>query len=239
MDVPETLAPTQLFNRCDPDEFTFITTDELDGTTEIAGQQRALEAIRLGMKIRRNGFNLFALGPAGTGKQSTVLQFLNNLSPGETRPDDWCYVYNFDKPRTPKALRLPPGRACKLSGDMAHLVETLFSVMPSAFSSEEYQTRKKEIQESFHEQQTSAIEALENDAKEHAISLIRTPSGFAFAPLKKGEVIKPDDYMQLKKEERDKIEKEIERLRDSLQSIMAQFPKWQRETAEKVKELNR
>jgi len=239
MPVPEKLRPAQLFNRCDPDAFEFNTTADLNGTAEIAGQERALEAIRLGMGIRRDGFNLFALGPAGTGKQSTVLQFLNNLAPGEARPDDWCYVYNFDKPRNPKALRLPPGRACKLSDDMAHLVETLFSVMPSAFSSEEYQTREKEIQESIHEQQASAIEALEDDAKKHDISLIRTPGGFAFAPLKKGEVIKPDDYMRLKEAERAKIEEQIDRLRDVLQSIMAQFPKWQRETAEKIKELNR
>jgi lon-related putative ATP-dependent protease len=239
MPVPEKLRSEQLFNRCDPDSFEFSTTAQLDGTTEISGQQRAIEAIMLGMGIRHDGFNLFALGPAGTGKQSTVLQFLNTLAPEAPRPDDWCYVYNFAKPRNPKALRLPPGQACKLSGDMDHLVETLFSVMPAAFSSEEYQAREKEIGESLQEKQTSAIEALENDAQEHDITLIRTPGGFAFAPVREGKVIAPDVYMQMKQEERDQIEKETNRLRDSLQSIMAQFPKWQRETAEKIKELNR
>ncbi|NTW54609.1 MAG: AAA family ATPase [Chlorobaculum sp.] len=239
MPVPEKLLPAQLFNRCDPGSFEFGTTAELDGATEIAGQQRALEAIRLGMGIRHDGFNLFALGPSGTGKESTVRQFLNAIAPGRARPDDWCYVYNFSKPRNPKALRLPPGMACRLSDDMDHLVETLFSVMPAAFSSEEYQAREKDIGESLLEKQSSAIETLETDAREHSISLIRTPGGFAFAPVIEEKVIAPDDYMAMKKEERDKIEKEIDRLRNSLQSIMAQFPKWQRETAEKIKELNR
>lgn len=239
MPVPEKLHPAQLFSRCDPGEFAFSTTAELDGSTGIAGQQRALEAIRLGMGIRHDGFNIFALGPSGTGKETTVLQFLNAIAPKEARPDDWCYVYNFAKPRSPKALRLPPGQACKLSGDMDHLVETLFSVMPTAFSSEEYQAREKEIGESLQEKQAGAIETLETDAREHNITLIRTPGGFAFAPVIEEKVIAPDDYMSMKKEERDKIEKEIDRLRDSLQSIMAQFPKWQRETAEKIKELNR
>jgi len=239
MPVPEKLLPAQLFNRCDPGSFEFGTTAELDGATEIAGQERALEAIRLGMGIRHDGFNLFALGPSGTGKESTVRQFLNAIAPGRARPDDWCYVYNFSKPRNPKALRLPPGQACRLSGDMDHLVETLFSIMPAAFSSEEYQAREKEIGESLLEKQSSAIETLETDAREHSISLIRTPGGFAFAPVIEEKVIAPDDYMAMKKEERDKIEKEIDRLRNSLQSIMAQFPKWQRETAEKIKELNR
>jgi predicted ATP-dependent protease len=122
---------------------------------------------------------------------------------------------------------------------MERLVETLFSVMPAAFSSEEYQSREKEIGEALQEKQANAMEALEKDAREHEITLIRTPGGFAFAPVREGAVIAPDDYMKLKQEERDQIEKETGRLRDSLQSIMAQFPKWQRETAEKIKELNR
>ncbi|MBN1929230.1 MAG: AAA family ATPase [Chlorobiaceae bacterium] len=239
MPVPEKLRPEQLFNRCDPAGFAFSTTADLEGQAEIAGQQRALQAIRLGMGIRRDGFNLFALGPPGTGKESTVLHFLNATAPKEARPDDWCYVYNFDKPRNPKALRLPPGKACRLSDEMDHLVETLFSVMPAAFSSEEYQSREKEISESYHEKQGSAIELLEQDAKEHEITLIRTPGGFAFAPVRKGKVIDSDEYMRLKPEERVKIEQEIGRLRDSLQSIMSQIPKWQRETADRIKELNR
>ncbi|NTU68739.1 MAG: AAA family ATPase [Chlorobiaceae bacterium] len=239
MPRPEKLAPGQLYNHCDHGQFVFETTAELDGTTEIAGQKRALDAIRFGMGIRHDGFNLFALGPSGTGKQSAVLHSLSGLAPGAPCPDDWCYVYNFEKPRHPRALRLPPGRACELVSDMEHLVEALFSVMPAAFSSEEYQSREKEINESFQERQDTVIEELEEDARKRDIALIRTPGGFAFAPVKKGEVIKPDDFMHLKQEERDRIEAEMVRLKDALQSIMAQIPKLQRERIEKLKELNR
>ncbi len=239
MQAPEKLAPSQLFSKCDPGEFEFKTTAELDGSTEIAGQHRALDAIRLGMSIKHDGFNLFALGPSGTGKQSTVLKFLDSLAPDAPQPDDWCYVYNFEKPRNPKALRLPPGKACMLSEDMDKLVETLLNIIPSAFSSEEYQSKEKEIRDSFQKKQNSAIEKLEHDAKKHDIALIRTPGGFAFAPIRKGQVINSDNYMRLKKETRDTIEKEIDRLRDALQSVMAQIPKWNRETSEKLDELNR
>lgn len=239
MPSPVKLAPEQLCNRCDPDQFTFDTTSELDGTTGIAGQQRALEAIRFGMGICHDGFNLFALGPAGTGKQSTVLHYLNSLAAEAPSPDDWCYVYDFGKPRQPKALRLPPGRACGLGDDMERLIEALFTVIPTAFSSEEYQAREKEINESFQERQGKAIGELEQDAMEHDIALIRTPGGFAFAPVRKGEVLKPDEFMHLKEEERERIEAEMLRLKNAMQSIMAQIPKWHRESVEKIKELNR
>jgi lon-related putative ATP-dependent protease len=239
MPVPARLSTDQLYTRCDPERFDFRTTADLDGASEIAGQFRALDAIRFGMGIMHDGFNLFALGPSGTGKQTTVQQYLNRLAPEASRPDDWCYVYNFEQPRNPKALRLPPGKAGSLGSDMEHLVETLFSVMPAAFSSEEYQAREKEIRESFQEQQGTAIEELEQKALENNIALIRTPAGFAFAPTRKGEVLKSEDFMRLKKEEREAIEQEIERLKNSLQSIMAQIPKWHRESIEKIKGLNR
>jgi lon-related putative ATP-dependent protease len=191
------------------------------------------------MGIKQNGFNLFALGPNGTGKQTAIMHFLSNKAPGAPVPSDWCYVNNFEKPRHPKALKLPAGKASSLSRDMEHLLEALFTVIPAAFSSEEYQAQEKDIREKFQEKQAIAIEELEKKGAENHIALIRTPAGFAFAPEKEGEVLKPEEFMLLKKEERDSIEEKIIALKTAMQSIMAQIPKWQRETQEKIKELNR
>jgi lon-related putative ATP-dependent protease len=233
------LPPEKLYRTCDPGEFSFSTTEELDGPIKPAGQKRALEAITFGMGIRHEGFNLFALGPNGTGKQSAITSFLEGIAPGSPLPSDWCYVNNFEKPRHPKALQLPSGRAVRFAGDIEQLVEALFTVLPAAFSSEEYQAQEKNIREKFQEEQTGAIELLEQKAAEKNIALIRTPAGFAFAPVKNGEVINPEEFMKLTKEEQETIEKEIDELKNALQSIMGQIPKWQRETQERIKELNR
>ncbi|NMW20211.1 MAG: AAA family ATPase [Chlorobiaceae bacterium] len=239
MALPAKLSPEILYRTCNPQEFNFSTTAELDSTVKATGQERAFEAITFSMGIKQDGFNLFALGPNGTGKQSAIMHFLGNTAPGATVPSDWCYVNNFEKPRHPKALKLPAGKACSLARDMEHLVEALFTVIPAAFSSEEYQAQEKNIRENFQEQQADTIGELEKKAAEEHIALIRTPAGFAFAPEKEGEVVKPEEFMMLKKEERDSIEEKIIALKTAMQSIMAQIPKWQRETQEKIKELNR
>ncbi len=239
MSIPSALHPDKLYRKCDPLEFTFTTTEELDGSLEITGQERALEAIRFSMGILHDGFNLFALGPNGTGKQTAVMHYLSGIAPRAGIPDDWCYVYNVEKPRHPSALRLPAGKACALSRDMERLVEALFTVLPAAFSSEEYLAQEKAVGEQFQERQTEAIEKLEKKAAENNIALIRTPAGFAFAPVKNSEVIKPEEFLLLKEGEREAIEKEISSLKNAMQSIMAQIPKWQREAQEKIKELNR
>lgn len=82
MSTPAALHPDKLYRKCDPLEFTFTTTEELDGPLEITGQERALDAIRFSMGILHDGFNLFALGPNGTGKQTAVMHYLSEIAPG-------------------------------------------------------------------------------------------------------------------------------------------------------------
>lgn len=72
----ERLAPDQVFLRCDPDRFDFETTDELDGDLELVGQPRAAAALAFGVGIEDDGYNLFALGPSGTGKRTFIDGFL-------------------------------------------------------------------------------------------------------------------------------------------------------------------
>ncbi|MBT6829157.1 MAG: hypothetical protein HOA58_06515, partial [Rhodospirillaceae bacterium] len=49
--APAPLSADQLCRFCDPGQFPFTTTAELDGQTEIAGQDRAVEAIQFGVGI--------------------------------------------------------------------------------------------------------------------------------------------------------------------------------------------
>jgi hypothetical protein len=63
----EPLEPDLLYRRCDITRFAFATTAELQDLPEFVGQDRALEAVQFGVGIRQHGFNLFLLGPSGTG----------------------------------------------------------------------------------------------------------------------------------------------------------------------------
>ena len=238
MPIPSPLSPEKLYRQCDPSSFSFASTQDLDGKIKISGQERAREAIRFGVGMKHSGFNIFALGPTGTGKQTTLEQYLRDTASRKTVPDDWCYVYDFDNMRQPLAISMPAGKACTFRRDMENLIEGLLTVIPGAFSSEEYQEQEKNIKEQLNERQASEIETLEKKAAEKNIALIRTPSGFAFAPVKKGEVLNAEEFMRLKDEEKEIIEKEIGLLKESMQSIMLQVPKWQRETQEKIKDLN-
>ncbi len=233
------LSAHQLRKTCDPSQFDFETTAELEPLNDILGQERAVKAILFGIGIRREGYNLFALGPSGTGKRTTIGQFLDRKAAAEPTPADWCYVNNFDQPHKPHALRLPPGQGVVLRKDMEQLVEELRTAIPAAFESDDYRTRRQEAEEEFKERQEKAFTELQEQAREKNVALIRTPVGLAFAPLKDGEVISPDDFQKLPEETRKQFEQDINELQERLQSIIFQVRQWEREARKKVKELDR
>ena len=233
------LQTCQLRQACDPVQFDFETTEELEDLSHIIGQERAVGAVRFGIGIQRDGYNLYALGPSGTGKRTTIKQFLQRRAADEPVPSDWCYVNNFEDSHKPRTLELPPGKGLELRDDMEQLVEELQTAIPTAFESEDYQTRKQELQEEFQEKQEEALNGIQEKAKERDIALIRTPVGLAFAPVEEGEVVSPDDFQKLPDEKRERVKEDIGQLQEELQETMRQARQWEREAREKVKELNR
>ena len=232
------LDPEALCLRCNPEQFDFKDTSELDDLLEVIGQERALHAIRFGIGIQQPGYNLFALGPNGTGKYTSVFRSLSQKAAGEPVPPDWCYVYNFVQPHRPNALELPAGMGSELRSDMNQLVEELFVIIPSAFEDEKYLTRKKAIETEFQEKQGQALEGIKGEAEEQNIALIQTPSGFAFAPLQDKEVIKPEDFLKLPEEQRKEIEEQIGDLQEKLQKVIRQVPQWIRQNRTRIIALN-
>jgi len=233
------LKADQLRQTCDPSTFDFETTEELEDLSEIVGQDRAVGAVQFGIGIQREGYNLFALGPSGTGKRTTICQFLDQKAAGEPIPSDWCYVNNFENSHKPHALQLPSGKGSELREDMKQLIEELRVAIPATFESEDYQTRKQELEEELKEQQETAFNKIQEKAQEKDIALIRTPVGLAFAPVQDGEVISPDEFQKLPEEKRDQVKEDVSKLQEQLQDTMRQAQQWEREARGKVKELDR
>ena len=72
----------------DSKQLGFTTTDDLEPLTEFIGQKRALEALQFGLGIKKQGYNLYAMGPSGIGKRSLIKEILKAQAAKETTPDD-------------------------------------------------------------------------------------------------------------------------------------------------------
>ncbi|HEX8873548.1 MAG TPA: AAA family ATPase, partial [Nitrosospira sp.] len=139
----------------------------------------------------------------------------------------------------PRALRLPPGKGAELRKDMEELVDYLRSAIPALFESDEYRTKVGAIQEEFQKQQEQILKELSSDAEKQDIALLRTAEGFAFAPQRNDEVIPPEEYEKLSKEEKERIDNAIAGLQKRLEKILNHMPQWRRERSERIKQFNR
>ncbi len=239
MDVkPGKPLPAQaLYRYCDPGQLNFETTESLEDLDEIPNQERAVEAIHFATGIEVDGHNVFVLGPPGAGRHTFVRHFLEKKAAARATPSDWCYVYNFEDPRQPKALKLPTGVGKDLRVDVANAIEDAQTAIPAAFESEDFQLQNEAITDEFKELQEQAFMAIEKLAKENDISLIQTPNGVAFIPMRGKEVIKPEVFENLPQEKKDKIHKDIEELTGQLQRVMRSAPKHAREMRQKLRQL--
>ncbi len=232
------LKPEDLYRRCDPEQFDFETTSELEDPDGILGQPRAVAAVEFGVGIERDGYNVFAFGPAGVGKHEAILRYLEKRGAGESIAQDLCYVNNFEDSQKPRLLRLPAGRGRELKQSLDDVIQELLAALAAAFESEEYQNRLQVIESSFEERQGKAVAELGEEAREKGIALLRTQGGMVFAPLKGEEVLSTEEFKKLSEEDQEELKGEIEQFQSELQKILRHVPAWKRELREQVRELN-
>ncbi len=233
------LPADALYRRCDPAGLAFEDTSKLEDLTQLIGQDRAGAAMEFAIGIGRDGFNLFVMGPPGSGKHSLVQDFLARQPVGREPPGDWAYVNNFADPHKPIALALPAGRAAALKHDMQQLVDELRTAIPAMFESDEYRARAGQIEADFTERHERAFTELGAEAEKEKVALLRTPAGFSFAPVKDGEVISPEDYAALPDEEKERIARVIKALQQKLEGIIREVMRLRKEQREQLKQLNR
>lgn len=233
------LAPDALSRRCDPASFPFVSTDELPDLDDIIGQDRAVEAVSFGIGVRRPGFHVYAMGPEGIGKYTLIRQFLLRRAPSESVSDDWCYVHDFDQPRRPRAIRLPPGRGRPFRDRMAQLVREIRASIPAAFETDEYRNRKQAIEDELKARRDRALAEFERRALSQGVALLRTPIGVGLAPTRGDRVLEADEVAALPEAERATIHEAVGKLEAELAHLVrSQFPRWEREHRDRLRDLN-
>jgi len=235
----QALPADRLYREADLSKLTFSTTADLEPVDGLACQMRVLEAIRFGTQADKAGFNLFVIGPQGAGMQDAVKAVLANEARAKPSPSDWVYVNNFADATKPIAIELPAGRARKFKEAMEKLIDDLQSALPAVFQSEDYQTRRGALDEAFRAKQAEAFSALREKAAAKGVLILRTPSGFAMAPGKNGEVVAPGEFNAWPEPKREEVRAAIEALEKDLEHIIHQIPLWERQRRDELRKLNR
>lgn len=195
-----------LYRPCDAHGLGFKTTEEIEPLEAIIGQDSALAAVDFGINIAQEGYNLYAMGPSGSGKHSVVAALLREKARGKTRPDDWCYVNNFKDHHAPIAIRLPSGYGSRFKDDAAELIELLKTLLASVFESNEYRNTRETINQKYIDRQAEIFQELQKESERHGVAMnAATPSRVTFVPVVEGKVLSAEEFKAIKGEEKEKL----------------------------------
>ncbi|MGD8242670.1 MAG: AAA family ATPase, partial [Desulfobacterales bacterium] len=198
-----------LFKQCDPAQFDFQDTSELDPLETVIGQERAVQAIDFGLNMKSAGYNIFVTGPVGTGKATIVGDIVRQYARKEECPPDWILVNNFSDTYRPVAIALPPGCAYGFSKRMNKLVNEVRQALPKAFDNKEFQDRQAALQSQFNAAQEKIFEDLSGKAAQRQLRISRTKIGYQTLALKNDQPITQEDFENLPAEEQNRIKENI------------------------------
>ncbi|MCB5934853.1 AAA family ATPase [Caldibacillus thermoamylovorans] len=234
---------TKLHSSFDEQSFSFETTDDLEKMpNQMIGQNRAEQAMEFGLSVEQSGYNLFVVGPAGTGKMTYTLDSITKLAKQQKVPDDWCYVYNFENPDMPTVIPFPAGTGQQFQREMEILLIDIERELKSAFNSEIFEKNKRNIIEEIRTKMGKLWEKIDEFALQNQVKIERTPQGLNTIPLYLGRPITMQEYESLsdsnkemlKERERlveEKIQETVYQIRKLDEQLRKTMNKFMRETA--------
>ncbi len=228
----------RLKRRSDLTKFDFITTEQISMCKDIIGQERGIKALNFGLSIKKKGYNIFVSGITGTGRNSHSYSIARSFAEKRDTPNDWCYVYNFNKPESPVAIRLKSGEGIIFKKKMKDFMDKLKIEIPKSFSSKEYEDKKSEVLHYYQKKIDDIIDELNTMAKEHNFIFRRTEKGLLSIPLVEGRPMKESEIENLSEEEIGDIRKNSTQLISKAFDIVKEIRQVEEELRNKMKKLN-
>lgn len=233
------LSAAELCETCDPAIFNFLSTEELEPLSGIIGQERAVRSMEFGLRIEKKGYNIFVVGPKGTGKTTYTRTAVSRIAKEKPVPDDILYVYNFLKPEKPRAIFLPAGKGSEFAKDMEKLIEEVRREIARAFDDEKFENQRQELVEKYQKMSVELFEKLEKTARDEGLSIQRTPQGFVTIPLKDGRPMNQEEYDALTEEERKTLEEKSRAVQSRIDETLRKMRSLDRKLREELSELEK
>jgi lon-related putative ATP-dependent protease len=150
---------------------------------EVVGQERAVEAMELGLGVRQPGYHVFVAGSSGTGRSSAVASILGRLAPTLPVPADRAYVHRFHDPDRPRLLTMPPGTGRRLAAAMEVFIRSLVVKIPQLLENPELDRRRDALGQRYGR--------MEEEASEQLRAALGA-DGFGLVSIEAGPVVMPE-----------------------------------------------
>lgn len=221
---------------CNPEQFDFETTEELDPIDTGIGQDRGIRALEFGLNVDVRGYNLYMEGPSGVGKTMYAKNYLNTISKKKKVPQDWCYIYNFDNPNEPIAVSLPAGGGKEFQDLMDHFINDVKVDIKSTFNNEEFEKERALIKQEFEEKRSVLMAKLNQKSSEYGFQVKSSQTGIYMMPVMNGKAMPEEEFNKLDESIRKQYEEKSAIVQQHIMEAIGEIKAIERESAKKVEE---
>ncbi len=233
----KSLNHTEVYKKTDLRKYKFKSTGDLGLCKDRIGQQRAIDSIMFGLSIKKQGYNLFLSGGPGLGKRTLIDSILKKLASKEQVPNDWCYVYNFNNPKEPKAISIPPGKGKEFKADMEDFVNLLRVDIPKAFESKEFEDEKNKLADKYNALKEKYFKGLRDFGSKNSIQVQFTPTGIATVPLVNSKPVQQQQFDQLDEETKSTLREKKKAVDSQVAITLQNVRKIDKEYTDSLKKL--
>ena len=138
-----------------------------------------------------------------------------------------------------RVLRLARSDAQRLSRGVADAIEMLSITLPSAFDSDSARVARLALDEELRSGHDTSIDTLKRKALAQNIGLLRTPLGYAVAPMHEGRVVAADVFKALPDRLKADVEAKLEAFETELSGVLANRSQLQQDYCSRLRELDR
>ena len=238
--IPQELTAEQARRRADLSAVAFRTTADLEPLITMVGQERAVQALHLGLGVPQQGYNIFVSVLAGSGARAQVEGLLHEKAATLPTPGDWVYVQNFRSPDQPQALALDPGQGQRLRQDMERLVAHIRETLPKAFRQEAFEREQRELGEKYEREIRQIQETFSRMARDNGFGIQADASGnVAFLPLQGDRSMTPEELEGLSADQRQDLDRRQNQIVQEFRSVMLRQRQLMQQLATEIREIER
>ncbi len=169
---PRRLTPSELRWTCPAAWIPKSKRRALNARETLFGQERALQALELGLALEAPGYNVFVCGIGGTDKAEIVVSLLRQSRMVCQLPRDHVFVHNFESPIEPRHLALRPGGAAALAEGMDRWVHALSTEVPKLLRSQNHLARRHAMFRKYQKAEAQMFQRLEKRLAAAGLALV-------------------------------------------------------------------
>ncbi len=228
------LGYKELKRYCNPDDFKFDTTENLEAITTGIGQDRGIKALEFGINVNIKGYNLYLEGPSGVGKTMYTKKYLDEISKKQKTPPDWCYIYNFSNPNEPIAVSLPAGQGKEFKEDMDNFIKEIKQDIKNTFNNDDFEKEKALIKQEYEEKRQKLMEKLEKDAAEYNFQVKTAQNGIYMMPVLDGKALKEEEFEKLDDKIKAEYEEKSSIVQEMIMNVIGKIKQIERDSDKKI-----